>query len=119
MRHTLTYGGPVLAFCLALTGLSSAFADTTTTVTTKTTTVDSAPSFLLPSSTYVVVDPLTGVIRGDYVIGNRIIDGVPLSSNYVVMDKVSRRLVGTFDANGNLIDISSAPAASSIIVSID
>jgi hypothetical protein len=118
MRRILSYGGPLLATCLALTGLSSAYADTTT-VTTKTTTVDSSAPFALPSSTYVVVDPLTGTIRGDYVMGTRVFDGMPLSSNYVVMDKVSRRLVGTFDANGNLVDISAAPAATSVVVSVD
>jgi hypothetical protein len=118
MRRILYYGGPLLATCLALTGLSSAFADTTTVVT-KTTTVDTSPSFILPSSTYVVVDPLTGVIRGDYTSGIRVIDGTPLNSSYVVMDKVTRRLVGTFDDSGNLIDISAAPAASSVIVSVD
>jgi len=119
MRRLINYGGPVLATYLALSGLTAAFADTTTTVTTKTTTVDSSPSFVLPASTYVVIDPLSGVIRGDYTIGTRTIDGVPLSSSYVVMDKVTRRLVGTFDANGNLIDLSQAPAATNVIVSVD
>jgi len=119
MRRTKNYGGPLLALCLALSGLSSAYADTTTTtVTTKTTAIDS-PSFVLPSSSYVVVDPLTGEIKGDYTVGSRILNGLPLSGNYVVMDKVARRLVGTFDANGNLIDIASAPAASDVIVTVD
>jgi hypothetical protein len=118
MRLTFKYGGPVLATCLALTGLNAALADTTT-VTTRSFTADSSPSFVLPSSTYVVVDPLSGVIRGDYTTGIRVIDGVPLSSNYVVMDKVTRRLVGTFDQNGNIIDITAAPAANSVIVSVD
>ncbi len=119
MRRTLTNGGPLLAACIALIGLSPAFADTTT-VTTKTTTIDSVPSsFILPSSSYVLVDPITGVIKGDYVVGTRLFNGLPLSGNYVVMDKVTRRLVGTFDSNGNLVDISAAPAASTVVVSVD
>jgi hypothetical protein len=119
MRRTLTHGGPIFVACLALIGLPAAFADTTT-VTTKTTTVNTLPSsFTLPASSYVLVDPLTGAVRGDYTMGTRVIDGVPLSGNYVVMDKVSRRLVGTFDSNGNLIDISAAPAASNVVVSVD
>ncbi|MBS2010201.1 MAG: hypothetical protein JST01_24340 [Cyanobacteria bacterium SZAS TMP-1] len=117
MNRTFNYGGPLLAICLTLTGLSAAYADTTTTtVTTKT---YEQPAFVQPNGSYVVVDPLTGVIRGDYIVGSRVVAGLPLSSNYVVMDKISRRVVGTFDANGNLIDITTAPAASNIIVSVD
>jgi len=121
MRRIKNYGGPLLATCLVLSGLSAAYADTTTTTVTTKTTAYEAPStsFVLPNSTYVVIDPLTGAIKGDYVMGTRVINGLPLSSNYVVMDRISRRLVGTFDANGNLIDITTAPAASNVVVSVD
>ena len=118
MRHKLTYGGSVLATCLALTGLPAAFADTTT-VTTKTINANSASSFVLPTSSYEVVDPLTGVIHGEYITGTRMVEGTPLSSKYVIMDKTSRKLVATFDTNGNLVALSSAPAAESVIVSVD
>jgi hypothetical protein len=67
----------------------------------------------------VLVDPLTGAVRGDYVVGTRVFEGEPLSSNFIVMDKISRRLVGTFDSNGNLIDLSAAPAATNVIVSVE
>jgi hypothetical protein len=119
MRRISNYGGPLLAVCLTLTGLAPVLADTTETVTTRTTTTLAPAPLTLSGSTYVVVDPITGAIKGDYVTGTRIIDGVPLSNSYVVMDKVSRRMVGTFDANGNLVDISSVPAASNFVVSID
>jgi len=119
MRRTINYGGPLLATCLVLSGLSAAYADTTTTTVTTKTSDYVAPSFVLPNATYVVVDPITGEIKGDYVMGTRVINGLPLSSNFVVMDRSSRRLVGTFDVNGNLVDISTAPAASNIVVSVD
>ena len=126
MRRLNNYSGPILAACLIASGLvSAASAQTTETVTTRTTTVETpttttTTTFSLPSSSsYIVVDPLTGVIKGDYVTGVRTVNGIPLTSNYVVMDKVSRRLVGTFDTSGNLIDVSTAPAASEVIVSID
>ena len=118
MRRILINGGPFLAACLAVIGLPPAFADTTT-VTTKTTTVETSPSLLLPASSYVLVDPLSGVVKGDYIVGSRIFEGTPLSGNFVVMDKVTRRLVGTFDANGNLIALSTAPAATEVAVSVE
>jgi hypothetical protein len=67
----------------------------------------------------VVVDPLTGAIRGDYTIGTKTLNGIPLNSSYVVMDKLSRRVIGTFDENGDIIDLNVAPAAGSVIVSVD
>ena len=125
MRRISNCGGPLLALCLTLSALTPVLADTTETVTTTTrtiapaTTIVSSTPFTLSGSTYVVVDPLTGLVKGDYVTGTRVIDGLPLTNNYVVMDKISRRMVGTFDANGNLVDISSVPAASNFVVSID
>jgi len=118
MHGKFMYGSSLLAACLALAGLSSALADTTT-VTTRTVETGAPSSFILPPSRYVVVEPLTGTIRGDYMADTRTIDGMPLTSDFVVVDKASRKLVATFDANGNLIDISAAPAASTVIAAVD
>jgi hypothetical protein len=118
MRHKLFYGGSVLATYLALTTLPAALADTTS-VTTRTTTNDAATSFILPPSTYEIVDPLTGAVHGQYIQGSRLIDGLPLTDKYVIMDKASRKLVATFDSSGNLLGLRNAPAAETVIVSVD
>jgi hypothetical protein len=115
MRRQYLPGVSALATLLALTGFTSAFADTVTT-----STIRVGPSgYALPPSSYVVVDPITGVVKGEYTTNTRTIDGIPLTSKYVLMDKSSRKLVATFNDNGELVDISTSPAAETVVISVD
>lgn len=84
----------------------SAMADTTTI---ETTTV-SSPAFALPSGpSYIVVDPLTGKLFGDYSATTRIPAG------YYVAERTTGRVVATTDINGNLVAITSAPAPNVLV----
>lgn len=104
----------ILAGSVSLGG--AAFADTTTTVST--TTVSSG--YVLPQTgTYVVVDPLTGELRGSFDPITRLLNGQPIPVGYVVTDKLTGHLLATVDSSGNLVSITSAPATTVLITSID
>lgn len=93
----------LLAAALAtVTVAPSAMADTTTI---ETTTI-SSPAFALPTGTpYIVVDPLSGKLFGDYSATVRVPAG------YYVAERTTGKVVATTDVNGNLIAITSAPAS--------
>jgi hypothetical protein len=99
--------GILLAAALAtVTVAPSAMADTTMI---ETTTV-SSPAFALPAgSSYIVVDPLTGKLFGDYSASVRI------PSGYYVAERTSGRVVATTDLNGNLVAITAAPAPNVLV----
>lgn len=74
---------------------------------------------LLPSTTYVVIDPLTGKTRGVFDPATRLIDGQPLAFGMVFVDQSSNRIVASVDASGRIVDVISAPATETLITSID
>ncbi|MFA7336938.1 MAG: hypothetical protein WC028_09160 [Candidatus Obscuribacterales bacterium] len=96
-------------------------ADEITTVRTTTVTSDSTnvPVVTLsPGGSYVVVDPVTGAMRGVYdplrgLVGSTVAPGL------VVVDNTSNRVVATFDGGGRVIALTNAPAYDSLVVSID
>ena len=92
----------LLAAALAtVTVAPSAMADTTT-IETRTI---SSPAFALPAGTpYIVVDPLSGKLFGDYN------STVRIPAGYYVAERTTGKVVATTDVNGNLIAITSAPA---------
>ena len=92
----------LLAAALAtVTVAPSAMADTTT-IETRTI---SSPAFALPAGTpYIVVDPLSGKLFGDYS------STVRIPAGYYVAERTTGKVVATTDVNGNLIAITSAPA---------
>lgn len=86
-----------------LTLAPSAVAQTTTV--TETTTTMSSPGYALPSGVrYVVVNPATGQVSGDYTSTMRVPAG------YYLAEHSTGKVVATTDANGNLIAITQAPA---------
>lgn len=99
----------ILAASFAIgTAVNSAKAEETTTTTTTTT----SQSFTLPSgSTYVVVDPSTGVSRGVYDPVTRMLNGAPVPAGFYVIDQTSGRTMATVDASGNLVTFSTIPTA--------
>jgi len=96
-------------------------ADEITTVRTTTTTTDSAPAAVItltPGGSYMVVDPVTGTMKGVYdpvrgLVGSSVAPGL------VVIDNTSNRVVATFDASGRVIALTNVPAYDSLVVSID
>ncbi len=109
--------GVILAGTVAMPAL----ADEITTVRTTTTTTDSAPAAVItlsPGGTYMVVDPVTGAMKGIYdpVRG---LAGGSVAPGLVVIDNTSNRVVATFDSSGRVIALTNAPAYDSLVVSID
>lgn len=79
------------------------------TTTIETTTI-SSPSYVLPSGvSYMIVDPVTGKIFGDYSATVK----VPVGC--YVAEKSSGKVVATTDANGNLVAFSTAPATDVLV----
>ncbi|HEY9759108.1 MAG TPA: hypothetical protein V6C97_28335 [Oculatellaceae cyanobacterium] len=77
----------------------------TTTVRTTTTAVE------LPStSTYIVVDPATGLSRGIYDPVTRLWNGQAVPSGYYIVEQSSGRLMATADASGALVTLTTIPA---------
>ncbi|HEY9680290.1 MAG TPA: hypothetical protein V6C86_01720 [Oculatellaceae cyanobacterium] len=77
----------------------------TTTVKTTTTAVE------LPStSTYIVVDPATGLSRGTYDPVTRLWNGQAVPSGYYIVEQSSGRLMATTDASGALVTLTTIPA---------
>jgi hypothetical protein len=96
----------LLTGCLALTGLQASKADTTQTVET-TTVTSAAPVLNLPATgTYVVVDPISGMIKGNFDPVSHLVAGGSLQSGYVIVDRTSGGLLATVDASGRVIDLS-------------
>jgi len=105
----------------------AAYADEVTTVRTTTVTTDGPPSTLSapaalvtlsPGGNYMVIDPVTGVMKGVYdpvrgLVGSSVAPGL------VVIDNTSNRVVATFDAGGRVIALTNIPAYDSLVVSID
>jgi len=119
MRRTQAYIYTLLAGCLALSGSLAVNADTTQ-VTTTTTTRSTLPAYVFaPSSSYIVVDPITGVVKGNYDLSTHLVNGTPLSSGYVIVDNDTRAMVATVDPYGNIVDVSLAPADRTMLVTFD
>lgn len=90
------------------------------TVIEKTTTVSSpATSFVFsPGHSYVVVDPLTGAIRGAYDPGTKLLNGQVLSSGMFIVDKSSNAVIATVNPAGEIVDVSVSAAAPVLISSL-
>ncbi len=86
---------------------TTANAQTTETTTVKTTTT----SVNLPTtSTYIVVDPATGVARGGFDPVTRLINGQPLPTGYYVVDQPTGKVIATVDSTGGLLSFSTIPS---------
>jgi hypothetical protein len=128
MRRTQTFRYTfVYAFLagFALTGSLAANADTQVTTTTSSTRSTGSPTsfsttYVLPSSSsYIVVDPITGVAQGSYNTVTHLVNGAPLSNGYVIVDESTRAMVAMVDQYGNIVDVAVAPATPTLLLSID
>jgi hypothetical protein len=95
-------------------------ADTETT-TVKTTSITSNGQALdLPlTNTYVLMDPLTGNVKGNFDPSRGVTDTQLVQSGLVVMSRDTGRVVATVDSNGRPIALTVAPAFGSLETAID
>lgn len=85
---------------------ATAKADTTETTTVQTTSTSVA---LPTTSTYVVIDPVTGVSRGAYDPVTRLLNGAAIPNGYYVVDQPTGRVMATVDTTGNLVSFTTVP----------
>lgn len=90
------------------------------TVIEKTTTVSApATSFVFsPSRSYVVVDPITGAIRGAFDPGTKLLNGQAVTSGMFIVDKTTGSVIATVSPAGEIVDVTLTPAAPVLITSI-
>jgi len=74
---------------------------------------------LVPNTSYVVVDPLTGKTRGVFDPTTRLIDGQPLAFGMVFVDQGTGRMVASVDNSGRIVDVVVAPATETLVTTID
>jgi hypothetical protein len=108
-----------LSALLALSTITIAKADEYTTVRTTTISTNGSTFSLPAGRSFVVVDPIAGDVKGVYDPVNRLLNGQPLVSGMIVSDRVTGKLIAVVDASGNLVDISVAPVATTLLDAID
>ncbi len=112
------------AVVLFTSGVMSAslpvFADTETTTVRTTSVTSNGQELSLPTtSTYVLLDPITGSIQGNFDPTRGLTDTRLIQSGLVIINQDNGQVIATVDANGRPIDVSSAPAYDSLVVAID
>lgn len=90
----------------------------TTTITQPVTTTAGTEFVLRGSGDYVVVDPLTGAIKGPYDPIRGYVSG-SLSPGWVILDRSNNRVLASFDTSGHLVALTTAPAFDSYVGLID
>jgi hypothetical protein len=74
---------------------------------------------VLPSSTsYVMVDPITGTVRGTYDPNVTLTETTRLTGG-IVIDQATGKIVASLDPSGKTISLLSAPAYDPLVTSID
>lgn len=128
----------LLSSCLALSCLGQAQAQSDesseTTVIRTTTTVTGADSpvvvqsrtlnsiampALSSSGNYLVVDPITGLLKGRFDPVAGLVDGRTLQAGLVIVDRPTGNVVAIIDGSGRAVDASVAPASDVLLVSIE
>src|ERR1700678_4444336 len=108
MKYYTTITLALLA-CLSSSGLAARSDETTQTTTTITTGPTAAALSLPLTGTYVVVDPITGQIQGNYDPRARLVDGGALRTGLVIVNETNGGPLGFVDASGNIVDLSTSP----------
>lgn len=110
------------AFSVSILGCAvmPAFADTETVIRTTTITqpVSSTDFTLTGSGDYVVVDPLSGAIKGPYDPIRGFIAG-SLNPGWVLLDRSNNRVLASFNSSGRLVSLSTVPAYDQYVATID
>ncbi len=110
----------ILLFSSGIMVSSPVFADVETT-TVKTTTITSNGQELnLPTtSTYVLVDPITGNVKGNFDPTRGLTDTRLVQTGLVIMSQDNGKVIATLDSTGRPIQLTVAPAFDSLVVAID
>jgi hypothetical protein len=128
MNYTKPFVMSLLASSLMLSAGTLARADSTEETTVKTTTVTTGTALPLTGETmvslpangsYLVVDPITGLVQGDYEPMARLVNGRNLKTGSVIVEANSGKLLATVDSAGNIVDVTTFPATQTLILSID
>ncbi len=98
----------------------SAFADTETTrVVTTTITKDGQPIVLPSTTTYVLVDPFTGTIKGNLDAARETVDIQSIPAGTVIIDPTTGKIVATINPSGRVIDVMTMPALDPLLSAVD
>ena len=96
------------------------FADTETTVVRTTSVTSDGSTISLPTtSTYLLFDPVTGNVRGNFDPTRGLTEVPMVQSGLVIINQETGKVVGTVDANGRPIDVTLAPAFDPLVAAID
>ncbi len=110
------------AFSVSILGCAvmPAFADTETVIRTTTITqpVSSTEFTLQGSGDYVVVDPLSGTIKGPYDPIRGFATG-SLNPGWVLLDRSNNRVLASFNSSGRLVSLTNVPAYDQYVATID
>ncbi|MBA3992010.1 MAG: hypothetical protein C0469_00690 [Cyanobacteria bacterium DS2.3.42] len=110
------------AFSVSILGCAvmPAFADTETVIRTTTITqpVSSTEFTLQGSGDYVVVDPLSGTIKGPYDPIRGFSTG-SLNPGWVLLDRSNNRVLASFNSSGRLVSLTTVPAYDQYVATID
>jgi hypothetical protein len=99
--------------------LTPALADTETTTVRTTSFLSNGQRLTLPTtSTYVLVDPITGIIKGNYDPTHGFTDARMVQPGLVIIDQPSGKVIATVDSSGRTIDVASVPAINSLVVAV-
>lgn len=109
--------------CLALAGtlgmgyMTPGLADEVYYKATSYGVAPASETFVLPSSSsYVMVDPLTGVVKGNYTTG---ISNSSIGPGWVVMDSSTNKIMAGFDSSGRLRAITDVPVYDAYLSNLD
>ncbi len=108
-----------LVSCGVVSTLAPGLADTETTTVRTTSFLSNGQRLTLPpSSTYVLVDPITGNIKGNYDPTRGFTDAQAVQPGLVIIDQASGKVIATVDSAGRTIDVASVPAINSLVVAV-
>lgn len=83
------------------------------------TIASSAVVNLAPTGNYLVVDPITGLLKGRYDAVAGLADGRAPEAGFVIVDSPTGNLVAVIDPAGRAVDVSAEPASHALMVLID
>jgi hypothetical protein len=118
MKRSLNFIGLASSAIMA-TSLAS-LADTETVTVKTTTTSSDLQALVLPtSSTYVLVDPITGNVKGNFDPVHGLTDVRMIQPGLVVLNQDTGRVIATLDSAGKPIDIALVPAFDTLVTGIN
>jgi hypothetical protein len=100
--------------------LSNLDSRSTTTTTETNTIVPEEKTVILPTTTtYTIVDPITGAVKGSFDPMHAIVDIKTISPGSIVVDQVTGKILATISPSGQTVDVLTAPALDPLVTAID